>query len=67
MQIETVSKPLRFALSKTICRSLRNTANRKGDTFFSLALLPYHSENNQMYISKEREKKSNKLLILNAT
>lgn len=56
MQIETVSKPLRFALSKTICRSLRNTANRKGDTFFSLALLPYHSENNQMYISKERKK-----------
>ena len=54
MQIETVSKPLRFALSKTICRSLRNTANRKGDTLFSLALLPYHSENNQMYISKEK-------------
>jgi hypothetical protein len=66
MQIETVSKPLRFALSKTICRSLRNTANRKGDTFFSLALFPYHSENNQMYISKEKQK-SNKVLILNAT
>jgi hypothetical protein len=28
MQFETVSKPLRFAFSKNICRSFRNIANR---------------------------------------
>jgi hypothetical protein len=38
MQFGTVSKPLMPAFSKNICRSLRNTANRKG-ILFSLASL----------------------------
>jgi hypothetical protein len=29
MQFETVSKPLRFAFSKNICKSFRNMANDK--------------------------------------
>jgi hypothetical protein len=33
MQFVTVSKPLRLAFSKNICRSLRNMANRKEGKF----------------------------------